>query len=340
MIFQDANVKVTAIENTHFAFHKGQASGKHKSYSYRFDTPDRVIVFTGDTGPNDALTELARGANLLVSEANSIEERMRLLIETGQWQVMTPDEQVRIRQQMAAGHLSPDDVGKMAARADVKTVVLTHLTAKADDDHVLGQRCEEALFRRSAHRQRPDGILTCFSRDARIALAVSTRSTQRRGRATRKKAGGRREAKICWRGPDAASVQENLLTTRVLAVPRASFDDLVGVAEQRGRQASKGAKAAEGEALIIRLGEGDLAAIVGSPSSLASVLGLSGGDIGPQRLDLFGIKHIVPRRHGALSICHRIDKARVGIARKGPQIDRPLRIAHARAVARRTVACE
>ena len=28
--------------------------------------------------------------------------------------------------------LSPDDVGKMAARASVKTVVLTHLTAKAD----------------------------------------------------------------------------------------------------------------------------------------------------------------------------------------------------------------
>jgi ribonuclease BN (tRNA processing enzyme) len=80
---------------------------------------DRVIVFTGDTGPNDALTELARGADLLVSEANSIEERMRLLVETGQWQVMAPDEQVRIKQQMAAGHLSPDDVGKMAAGAGV-----------------------------------------------------------------------------------------------------------------------------------------------------------------------------------------------------------------------------
>jgi ribonuclease BN (tRNA processing enzyme) len=135
VIYQDANIKVTAVENTHFDFHKGPASGKHKSYSYRFDTPDRVIVFTGDTGPNDALTELARGADLLVSEANSIEERMQLLIKTGQWQVMTPDEQIRIKRQMAEGHLSPNDVGKMAARAGVKTVVLTHLTAKADDDY-------------------------------------------------------------------------------------------------------------------------------------------------------------------------------------------------------------
>ena len=44
VIYQDPNIKVTAIENTHFAFHKGPAAGKHKSYSYRFDTPSRVIV--------------------------------------------------------------------------------------------------------------------------------------------------------------------------------------------------------------------------------------------------------------------------------------------------------
>ena len=68
MIYQDVNIKVTAVENSHFAFHEGPAAGKHKSYSYRFETPDRVIVFTGDTGPSDAVTELARGADLLVTE--------------------------------------------------------------------------------------------------------------------------------------------------------------------------------------------------------------------------------------------------------------------------------
>src|SRR5262249_34984331 len=78
VIFQDSNIKVTAIQNTHFDFHTGAAYGKHKAYSYRFDTPDRAIVITGDTGPNEALTELARGADLLVSEANSVEERMQL----------------------------------------------------------------------------------------------------------------------------------------------------------------------------------------------------------------------------------------------------------------------
>jgi ribonuclease BN (tRNA processing enzyme) len=51
-IYQDANVKVIAAENTHFNFPPGTpAYNKYKSYAYRFETPDRVIVFTGDTGP-------------------------------------------------------------------------------------------------------------------------------------------------------------------------------------------------------------------------------------------------------------------------------------------------
>jgi ribonuclease BN (tRNA processing enzyme) len=135
MIYQDANVKVTAAETTHFEFHTGAAAGKHKSYAYRFETPDRVVVFTGDTGLNDALTKLAKDADLLVSEANSAEERMQLLIDSGQWQAMTPAEQSGIKRQMTQGHLSTEDVGKMAAQARVKTVVLTHLTSKPDNDY-------------------------------------------------------------------------------------------------------------------------------------------------------------------------------------------------------------
>jgi len=72
---------------------------------------------------------------LLVSEANSAEERMQLLIKSGQWQAMTPAEQAGIKRQMTQGHLTTDDVGNLAARARVKTVVLTHLTAKPDDDY-------------------------------------------------------------------------------------------------------------------------------------------------------------------------------------------------------------
>lgn len=67
---------------------------------------------------------------------------------------------------------------------------------------------------------------------------------------------------------------------------------------------------------------------------------LAGDDIGPQRLDLPGFEHVIPWRHVALAVGHRIDKTVVAVARKGPQIERPLRIAHARAMAGRAMARE
>ena len=135
VIYQDANVKVTAVENSHFDFHEGPAFGKHKSYSYRFETHHRVIVFTGDTGPSDAVTELAKGADLLVSETSSCQGRMQEMINDGRWQAMTPAEQVGIMRQATQGHMTLDVIGKMATRANVKTVVLSHLTHKPDGDY-------------------------------------------------------------------------------------------------------------------------------------------------------------------------------------------------------------
>ena len=137
-VFQDGNVKVTAAENTHFNFPPGSPGfGKYKSYSYRFETPDRVIVFTGDTGPSDALVELAKGADTLVSEVTSVEEAQEQRMKAGVWQTMTPAEQTGYLRHMRQEHVTPDEVGKIAARAGVKTVVLTHLPATADpkDDY-------------------------------------------------------------------------------------------------------------------------------------------------------------------------------------------------------------
>lgn len=53
LIYQDPKIKVTAVENTHFNFPQGSPPyGKYKSYSYRFETPGRIVVVTGDTGPS------------------------------------------------------------------------------------------------------------------------------------------------------------------------------------------------------------------------------------------------------------------------------------------------
>ena len=133
VIFQDDNIKVTAVENSHFHFAPGNpAYGKYKSYALRFDTADRSIVFTGDTGPSDAISALAKGADLLVSEVNSVEDFKARQIQIGRWQAMTPKQQEETIRHMIEEHVSPEQVGEMAARAGVKTVVLTHLPATAD----------------------------------------------------------------------------------------------------------------------------------------------------------------------------------------------------------------
>jgi ribonuclease BN (tRNA processing enzyme) len=85
--------------------------------------------------PFEGLVEFAKDADVLVAEANSIEQRMQDLMRSGQWNVMTSEEQARIKQQMSEGHLNTDDVGRIAQRAGVKTVILSHLTWKADDDY-------------------------------------------------------------------------------------------------------------------------------------------------------------------------------------------------------------
>jgi len=133
VIFQDTNIKVTAAENSHFNFPPGSIGyGKYKSYALRFDTTDRSIVFTGDTGPSEAISALAKAADLLVSEVNSVEEFKARQIQIGRWQAMTPAQQEGTIRHMIEEHVSPEQVGEMAARAGVKAVVLTHLPASAD----------------------------------------------------------------------------------------------------------------------------------------------------------------------------------------------------------------
>lgn len=44
-----------------------------EAYSIRIEADDTALVYTGDTGPNPALIQLARGADLLLSEAAFLE---------------------------------------------------------------------------------------------------------------------------------------------------------------------------------------------------------------------------------------------------------------------------
>jgi ribonuclease BN (tRNA processing enzyme) len=63
IIYQDENITVQAIPVTH-------GSWSH-AFGFRFETPDRTIVISGDTTPCESLLESARGCDVLIHEVYS-----------------------------------------------------------------------------------------------------------------------------------------------------------------------------------------------------------------------------------------------------------------------------
>ena len=62
VVYKDANVTVTAFPTKHDLI---------ESYGYRFDTPDRSIVITGDTTPTPATVDACHGCDVLIHEVYS-----------------------------------------------------------------------------------------------------------------------------------------------------------------------------------------------------------------------------------------------------------------------------
>lgn len=138
VVYKDANVIVTAVENTHFNFQPGTPPyGKYKSFSYRIETPGRTFLFTGDTGPSPAVAELAKGADVLVTEVTSVDEVVELMKKNGGWAAKTEAEQKGFIRHMEEEHVSPKEVGEMATKAGIKTIVMTHFgpSTRPNDDY-------------------------------------------------------------------------------------------------------------------------------------------------------------------------------------------------------------
>ena len=136
---------MTAAENSHYALMPPQRRGQFKSFSYRIETPHGVIVFTGDTGPSDAVERLAKGADVLVAEANSrdpqdVEKVTASMAARSHW---SPAQTRAFRAHFEVEHLDTDEIGHLAAKAQVKAVLLYHYVPenKADQAaYVTGVR--------------------------------------------------------------------------------------------------------------------------------------------------------------------------------------------------------
>ena len=94
------------------------------AYAYRFDAKDRSVVISGDTAYAPELAEFAKGADVLVHEVMYLPGIEALLKRL-------PNAK-RLREHLMAAHTLPEDVGKIAAQAGVKTLVLTHFVPGDD----------------------------------------------------------------------------------------------------------------------------------------------------------------------------------------------------------------
>jgi ribonuclease BN (tRNA processing enzyme) len=120
VVYDSGGVRITAIKVPHGEW--------EWSYGYRIDTPSRSIVISGDTSPSDALFQAAAGVDVLVHtvypEPGSTANPMSLGHTSPAY--------------FRAYHTSSVELGRLAATARPKQLVLTHVVrAGATDAELL-----------------------------------------------------------------------------------------------------------------------------------------------------------------------------------------------------------
>lgn len=114
VVWRKGDVEVSAVAVRHQPIEPAVA--------YKVQTPAGVVVISGDTRVCPEVEDLARGADVLVHEAC----RQSLVAQSGFGHA-------------ASYHADTVELGGLAARAGVRTLVLTHLIpAPADDDDAKG----------------------------------------------------------------------------------------------------------------------------------------------------------------------------------------------------------
>jgi len=112
-VYSDDKVRVTATLVWHFPI--------VPAFGLRFDTEDGSVVFSGDTAPNQNLVRLACGADILVHE----------VIDPAWVDVLFPPPldpvQQALRNHLLTAHTRPEEVGRIAEQAGVRTLVLSHI---------------------------------------------------------------------------------------------------------------------------------------------------------------------------------------------------------------------
>jgi ribonuclease BN (tRNA processing enzyme) len=116
VVLQTDDVKVTAFRTPHPPI--------VDNFAYKFETPDGTVVFSGDTAYNPKLAEFARGADVLVHECMYLPAVDRLVARTKNG--------ATLRKHLLDSHTTTEDVGRIAAAAGVKVLVMSHFVPGDD----------------------------------------------------------------------------------------------------------------------------------------------------------------------------------------------------------------
>lgn len=133
VVLETADVKVTAFRTPHPPI--------VDSFAYKLETPDGVIVFSSDTAYNPKLAEFAKGADVLVHECLYVPAVDRLVTKTKNG--------ATLKKHLMDSHTTTEDVGRIAAQAGVKVLVLSHFVPGddplvTDDDWSAGVKAHFA----------------------------------------------------------------------------------------------------------------------------------------------------------------------------------------------------
>jgi ribonuclease BN (tRNA processing enzyme) len=135
VVYEDAAVRVSVVLNDHFHFPAGSPEAESRSYAFRIDTKTRSFAYTGDTGPSERVVALARGVDVLVSEVIDLPS-----MEAGLRRMPGVPVEAALAH-LSRDHLTPEQVGELAAAAGARRLVLTHFVPgddrEADDSAYL-----------------------------------------------------------------------------------------------------------------------------------------------------------------------------------------------------------
>jgi ribonuclease BN (tRNA processing enzyme) len=101
------------------------------NFAYKFETADGTIVFSSDTEYNPKLAEFAKGVDVLVHEAlyvPGIDSIMKKVTNGAS-----------LRKHLLASHTTTEDIGRIAAIAKPKLLVLSHLVP-GDDETITDEQ--------------------------------------------------------------------------------------------------------------------------------------------------------------------------------------------------------